>query len=83
MPNTVHADLAAGEAEGTLHGLTSIEAARRLRLHGPNDLVPESKPPSLFSWAIKLGSDPMALLLFATTAAIQPTATGPCLVTSP
>jgi Ca2+-transporting ATPase len=66
MPNTVRADLAPGEAASTLLGLTSIEAARRLRLHGPNDLVPESKRTSLLSWAIKLGSDPMALLLFAT-----------------
>jgi len=62
MPNTGHADLAPGEAEGTLHGLTSIEAARRIRLHGPNDLVPESKPPLalLLGHKARVGPDGIA-----------------------
>ena len=49
-------------------GLSSAEAALRLQRYGPNDLVPESKRPSLWSWIVKLGSDPMALLLLATAA---------------
>src|SRR5665213_3336859 len=47
-------------------GLSSDEAARCLERFGPNDLVPARKTPSIWSWIVKLGSDPMALLLIAT-----------------
>lgn len=47
-------------------GLSSDEAARCLEKFGPNDLIPARKTPSIWSWIVKLGSDPMALLLIAT-----------------
>lgn len=49
-------------------GLTGTEARQRLEQFGPNDLVPESKRSSLWTWIVKLGSDPMAVLLLATAA---------------
>lgn len=49
-----------------MHGLSGAEAASRLQQFGPNDLVPAAKRPSVWSWVVKLGSDPMALLLLAT-----------------
>ena len=47
-------------------GLSSDEATRCLERFGPNDLIPARKAPSVWSWIVKLGSDPMALLLIAT-----------------
>lgn len=46
-----------------LAGLSEDEAARRLRVHGPNIVAPEQRPPSTLGWVLKAISDPMAVLL--------------------
>lgn len=46
-------------------GLTSAEAAARLRRHGPNRLVPEQRRPPLLTWLLHPLTDPMVLLLLA------------------
>lgn len=48
-----------------MNGLTSAEAAARLRRHGPNRLVPEQRRPPLLTWLLHPLTDPMVLLLLA------------------
>ena len=68
MPTT-NEDRSSGRSDPErFPGLSSAEARRRLQDVGPNDLVPETKRTSLWAWILKLGSDPMALLLLATAA---------------
>lgn len=54
------------EAEASA-GLSSDEARRRLRLHGPN-LLPAGPPPSLLDWVAELAREPMLLLLLLAAA---------------
>ncbi|MGZ3510072.1 MAG: cation-translocating P-type ATPase [Vulcanimicrobiaceae bacterium] len=44
-------------------GLTESEAAARLRECGPNVLVPERNVNSPLAWLVRIGGDPMVLLL--------------------
>src|SRR5579883_1867249 len=44
-------------------GLTTDEAARLLRIHGPNRLVPERHHPALIQWLLRPLADPMVVLL--------------------
>jgi len=46
-------------------GLTSVEAAARLRQYGPNRLVPEQRRSSFLVWLLHPLTDPMVLLLLA------------------
>jgi Ca2+-transporting ATPase len=49
-------------------GLTSAEAAARLRVHGPNRLVPEDRRPPWLSWLLHPLTDPMVVLLLLAAA---------------
>lgn len=44
-------------------GLTTEEVKRRLAVYGPNQLVPEKRQHWLVTWAVRLGADPMVVLL--------------------
>ena len=68
MPTTDTTQLLGRGDPASFSGLTSAEATRRLHELGPNDLVPEANPVSIWAWIVKLASDPMALLLLATAA---------------
>ena len=50
--------------EATPAGLTSDEAKQRLRLHGPNSLVGESRFAALFSF-LRFFANPLVLILLA------------------
>jgi Ca2+-transporting ATPase len=49
-------------------GLTQIEAETALRRHGPNLIAPRYAPPAFVVWAIRIITDPMALLLIVAAA---------------
>jgi Ca2+-transporting ATPase len=69
VPDASASTIASAAAPGAADGLTSGEATRRLRAHGPNLLVPAGRrrPPALV-WAWRAVSDPMAVLLLAASA---------------
>ncbi len=50
--------------EATPAGLTSAEAKQRLRLHGPNSLVGESRFAALISF-LRFFANPLVLILLA------------------
>jgi Ca2+-transporting ATPase len=50
-------------------GLTEPQAAQALRRHGPNLIAPRREPPSFVLWAIRIVTDPMAVLLVVAAAA--------------
>lgn len=51
------------EDSALLSGLSSAQAATALRGAGPNELVPQRKAGSLWSWIVRLIADPMVILL--------------------
>jgi len=55
------------QLEATPAGLTSAEAKQRLRLHGPNSLVAESRFAALFSF-LSFFANPLVLILLAASA---------------
>jgi magnesium-transporting ATPase (P-type) len=57
--------------QATSAGLTSEEAKRRLRLHGPNSLVRESRFAALFSFLHLFANPPVIILLVASTPSLS------------
>jgi P-type Mg2+ transporter len=53
--------------EATPGGLSSAEAKRRLRLHGPNSLVKESRFAALLGF-LRFFANPLVLILLAASA---------------
>jgi Ca2+-transporting ATPase len=54
----------AGSPAGPLvRGLSSDEAAQALRLFGPNVAAADRRMPAVFTWAARIATDPMAVLL--------------------
>ena len=50
-------------------GLTQADAAAALRRYGPNSIAPRNEAPAVVRWAIRIATDPMALLLVVASAA--------------
>jgi P-type Ca2+ transporter type 2C len=50
-------------AEPLVRGLSSEEAAEALRLFGPNVAAVERRMPAVLTWAARIATDPMAMLL--------------------
>ena len=55
------------QLDATPAGLTSAEAEQRLRLHGPNSLVGESRFAGLFGF-LRFFANPLVLILLAASA---------------
>ena len=63
MEVTTDADPPAAPGEPDAAGLSTVEARERLRAHGLNRLVPETRRRPFAAWALKALTDPMAVLL--------------------
>ena len=62
-------DTARPEVNALRAGLTRIEAAAALQRYGPNLIAPRHAPSTFVLWAVRIATDPMALLLIVAAAA--------------